>query len=251
MPEAYHLDEIDKRILFHLSADARNASAAAIAEDFEVTPATIRNRIKKLEASGVIEGYSTDINFERANGWTRVQFTCTAQGTRRQQRTEDLLEIPGVVEVRELLTGRGNLLVTGVGTDSDDISRIGRGLTELDIEVEDVDTVRDVTRQPYQPFAPDEGERAIAVTDFQSLSGAAEVAEVSVGEAADIAGLTIEEASETGVLEGHLVVSIERGGELLTPRGNTTIRPGDVVTIFGKEAIPPATVQAFESEAHT
>jgi DNA-binding Lrp family transcriptional regulator len=60
----YRVDEIDKRVLYHLARDARNTTAAEIANEMEVTPATIRNRIKQLEAEGILRGYLADINYK-------------------------------------------------------------------------------------------------------------------------------------------------------------------------------------------
>lgn len=53
---ANRLDEIDKRVLYHLAADARDTSAPAIAEEVNVSAGTIRNRIRQLEADGTIKG---------------------------------------------------------------------------------------------------------------------------------------------------------------------------------------------------
>jgi Trk K+ transport system NAD-binding subunit len=69
-----------------------------------------------------------------------------------------------------------------------------------------------------------------------------------VTDSAAIAGETIEEASENGLLENVLVVSLERGDELLTPKGETTVEAGDVVTIFARTAIPDRTIRAFEGD---
>ena len=53
---ANRLDEIDRRVLYHLAADARDTSAPAIAEEVNVSAGTIRNRIRQLEADGTIKG---------------------------------------------------------------------------------------------------------------------------------------------------------------------------------------------------
>jgi Trk K+ transport system NAD-binding subunit len=42
-----------------------------------------------------------------------------------------------------------------------------------------------------------------------------------------------------------LVVSITRGDERLTPHGDTTIRPNDVVTVFSSGGVDDETVHAF------
>lgn len=245
----YHFDEIDRRILYHLTADARNTTAPMIAEQVDVTPATVRNRIHQLEEHGIIQGYHAAIDYEHTGGRTTSQLTCSAPVADRQRLAQEALEISGVVAIRELLAGRENLLVTVVGTDTDDISRISRELSDLGLEVTGTDTIHNEITQPYQPFAPDAGDRAVSLTDFRSLSGGAEVVEFTVSEEAVITGHTIEEASETGLLEDVLVVSVERKDEILTPKGDTMIQPGDVVTLFSRGEIPDQTIQAFESQS--
>lgn len=248
MEEEYHLDEIDKRILYHLTADARNTTAPTVAEEVDVTPATIRNRIQQLEEHGIIQGYHAAIDYEHTGGRATSQLTCSAPVADRQRLAQEILGVSGVIGVRELLAGRENLLVTVVGTDTDDISRIGRELSNLGLDIEQEDTIHNEITQPYRPFAPEEGHGDVSLTDFRSLSGGAEVVEFTVSETATIAGCTIEEAGDTGLLEDVLVVSVERGDDMLTPKGDTTIRPGDVVTLFGRDAIPEPTVRAFESQ---
>lgn len=74
------------------------------------------------------------------------------------------------------------------------------------------------------------------MTDFMSLAGEAEVVEFTVSENADIAGLPIEEAVSEGLLTDEmLIVGIERDGDILTPKGETVIEIGDVVSLFSKQ----------------
>ncbi|WP_318567007.1 Lrp/AsnC family transcriptional regulator [Salinigranum marinum] len=242
------LDDIDKRILYHLTENARDISAPMIAETVDVTPATIRHRIQRLEQDDVIEGYHADVNYERTGERTKRQITCTASVEDRSRLGREIAPISGVVEVRELLSGRENLVVTVVSTDTDDLSRIERELSELGLDIETEHTIRDDITQPYGPFAPGQGQQSATLTDFQRLSGGAEVVEFAVTDSAPIAGETIEEASESGLLENVLVVGLERGDELLTPKGETTIAAGDVVTIFARTAIPDRTIRAFEGD---
>lgn len=58
------LDELDRGILHCLQEDARNNSAADIAEKVGVTANTVRNRIQRLEEEGVIQKYTPIIDYE-------------------------------------------------------------------------------------------------------------------------------------------------------------------------------------------
>ena len=61
------LDEVDRSILHGLQADARTTTAEEMGEKAKVSASTIRNRIKRLEDAGVIEGYHPHIDYEAAN----------------------------------------------------------------------------------------------------------------------------------------------------------------------------------------
>lgn len=246
---SYRIDEIDKRILYHLAADARNTTAPTIAEEVDVTPATIRHRIRQMEEAGIIEGYHADIDYERTDGRIVNQFTCTVPVEDRPRLAREALQVSGVVHVRKLMAGRENLVVTAVGTGTDDITRIARELSNLGLELEREDIVQDEEFQPYRPFGPDDDGARKSLADVQSLTGGAEVVEFTVPEDAAITGMTLEEANESGIIDDDsLVISIERGDAVLTPKGDTVIEAGDVVTLFAPESVSEGTVDAFETE---
>lgn len=243
------LDEIDRTVIHALMRDARNISAPTIAERVNVSPGTIRNRIDRLEDRGVIEGYTALVDFERAEGRLRNLYLCNVPVAEREALANEARTIPGVVNVRELMTGRRNLHVMAVGEDTDDLRRIARALSSLGIEIEDEDLVQNESHEPYAPFGTDERASSVRPTDFVSLAGAANVLEVTVRSDAPIAGLTLAEADEQEVLEdGTLVVAIERGDRILTPHGGTVIEPDDVVTVLAREGEPEVVIEAFVEE---
>jgi len=49
-------DEVDDQILYYLTAEARHTSAPNIAEEVDLAPPTVRNRISRLEDSDIIVG---------------------------------------------------------------------------------------------------------------------------------------------------------------------------------------------------
>lgn len=243
----HRIDEIDRLILYHLSVDARNTSAPRIAEEVDVTPATIRNRIRQLEDSGIIQGYHATINYEATDGKFTTEFTCTAPVSDRSRLADEALATPGVVNVRELLAGQENLVVTAVGTDTDDINRIARDLSTLGIVIEREDILLNEASRPYEAFGPSEERTRSAVRDFQSVASGAEVVKFTVSEDAAIAGRTLEEATEASLIpDGVLVVSIERDDERITPDGRTRIEPGDIVSVFSPDVLPEQLFSAFD-----
>ncbi|MXR19213.1 winged helix-turn-helix transcriptional regulator [Halobacterium bonnevillei] len=245
----YRVDEIDKRILYHLARDARNTTAADVADEMEVTPATIRNRIHQLEAEGILRGYLADINYKSIEGHVTYQFSCTAPIPDRDRLAQSALDVSGVVSVRELMTGKTNLAVTAVGSDTSDISRIASELSDVGLDIEDESVIEAEYHQPYNPFGPEDAPLGPSLTDFMSLAGGAEVAEFTVSDGADVAGLTIEAAVEEGLLgEEMLVVGVERDGDVLTPKGETNIRPGDVISLFSKTGMEKDALEVFGTQ---
>jgi DNA-binding Lrp family transcriptional regulator len=232
----YRLDEIDKRILYHLVRDARNTSAPDVAEEVNVSPGTIRNRIGQMEDHGVIEGYHADVNYERAEGMLTNRFACTSGTADRAALAKRVLQVPGVVNVREIMTGKADLEVKAVGTDTEDLTRIGDAIHELGVEIEDQDLVKREHFQPYHAYGPTDTRASPSVTDFVDLAGDAEILEFTVHEDTAIAGRTLAEANSEGLLdEGLLVVALERDGTVLTPHGETVVEPGDLVTMFVRD----------------
>ncbi|SDQ32109.1 Lrp/AsnC family transcriptional regulator [Natronobacterium texcoconense] len=242
----YRLDEIDRRIIYALMADARNTSAPAIAEEVSVSGATIRNRIAQLEEHGVIEGYHATVDFEHAEGALMNLFLCHVPFGEVEGAARKIGTIPGVINVRELMGGRINLHVLAVGTDTADLRRVGRELEKLDVEIEDEYLLQTEHDFPYAPYGPADGRRREPLADYISLTGGAEVVEVTVHEDAPIAGRTLEGAARDDVLEDQtLVVAIERDDAVITPHGDTEIRPNDVVTVFSPSESDEPTLRGF------
>ncbi|WP_135851050.1 Lrp/AsnC family transcriptional regulator [Halorussus salinus] len=242
----HRLDEIDRRILHALMDDARNTSASTLGAEAGVSGATIRNRIHKLEDAGIVRGYTTQVDFERAGGKLTNLYLCDVPVTEREARAHEARSIPGVVNVRTLMTGRRNLHVLAVGEDTSDLRRVARQLTDMGIHIEDEDLVEEELFAPYGPFDPDDGDRPPEPNDFISLTGDASVVEVTVRSAAPIADLTLEEAAGREILdEETLVIAIERDDRELTPHGDTVVRPDDIVTVLSRAGADADSLSAF------
>lgn len=87
-----------------------------------------------------------------------------------------------------------------------------------------------------------------AIVDYMRIGEEAEVFEITVSENAPIAGKTLQEAAHEGNLtEDMLVVAIERDGEgqPITPRGNTVIKEGDLLTVYSSVGADPEITDIF------
>lgn len=149
------IDDLDRHILHALQNDARRTSASDIASTADVSARTVRNRIERLEERGIIKGYGVDVDFERAGYQLHTLIVCTAPIHEREEIARKALDVSGVVALREVMTGEENVHVEVVGTDGDDLSRIGRDLNELGLEIVDEDIIRNEYTRSFQRFDPD------------------------------------------------------------------------------------------------
>jgi DNA-binding Lrp family transcriptional regulator len=155
----WNLDDLDKYILYCLQGDARNTSSSDIADRMGVSSSTVRNRIHRLEEDGIIREYNARVDFETAGSQLHTLIVCTAPVPERSKLARRALEIEGVVDVREVMTGEENVHVGIVGTDNNDLDRIGERLDEIGLEVNDEDLIRNEYTTPYAGFdVPDSGE---------------------------------------------------------------------------------------------
>ncbi|WP_227353852.1 potassium channel family protein [Haladaptatus salinisoli] len=88
-----------------------------------------------------------------------------------------------------------------------------------------------------------------SVKDFMHLGDNAEVFEITATKGSEIVGTTLREADERGLLgDDVLIVAIQRGQSVITPRGETEIRTGDLVTVFSKRGFAPDVMELFTGD---
>ena len=97
------VDDTDRAILAILQTNARTSNAE-IARQVGLTAPAIFQRIRKLEESGVIQGYSvrTDAN-QLGFGLVAYIMIRTGEGARTAQTIEPLLRIPAVQEIHRVV----------------------------------------------------------------------------------------------------------------------------------------------------
>lgn len=246
------LDKIDERTIYWLMTNARGISAPEISEGLNVSPGTIRNRINQLEENGIIRGYSANIDFQRAEGRLMNLYICTVPVAEREPLAHDIRSIPGVINVRELMSGKRNLHVKAVGENVESLQRIAHALAEMGLEIEEEHLIRDESDDPYTPFGPENEQQPRGPTDFISLAGNANVIEITVAENAPIVGTSIEQAVADDILEEEiLIISIERDDQLLTPQGKTILQADDVVTLLSRGIDTEDALTAFKNPSQS
>jgi len=152
------LDIIDRKILSSLQKDARNSTAQELADTVGVSASTVRNRIALLESDGIIRGYYPEIDYENANIPLKMTFVLTVPPTEMTDYSERVRRIPGVIDIREMVTGRRNLYVDVVTGDSSELTRITDEMHELGVDIESSELMRRRRVQPFNFFRPDSAE---------------------------------------------------------------------------------------------
>jgi DNA-binding Lrp family transcriptional regulator len=146
------LDDLDRRIIYELQRDARHVSSRDIAANVSASPSTVRKRIQRLEDEGIVRRYGADVDYDRAGYQLFVQIVCTAPINERDSLCTEAAGVSGVVGVRELATGERNVVVTAVGEDGDDLTRIASELSALGLTIVEEQLIRNDTPQPYAGF---------------------------------------------------------------------------------------------------
>lgn len=141
------IDGTDRHILHLLQQDARY-TITDIADAVGVSGNTVRNRLERLEEHNVITGYTAKIDYKQIGLDLHFLFDCTARISDRERLSTEILDIPGVTEVRELMTGQDNIRVEGIGSDTAEITRVAHAIDQLGITINREALVRNDHSQP-------------------------------------------------------------------------------------------------------
>jgi len=93
-----------------------------------------------------------------------------------------------------------------------------------------------------------------SIVDFMRIGDRAEVFEITVEASAPIEGKTLEQADADGLIGSEtLIIAIERNGDdPITPRGNTRIETGDLLTVYSAAGATSEVTDIFgHTEDHT
>lgn len=149
------LDEVDRGILHILQEQSRDATAAEMSDKVGVSASTVRNRIERLEEKGVIRGYHPEIDYEQAGFDLHMFIVCRAPTAKRTEVAMEALELPGVINVREMTTGADNIHIESVAVDSDAVDETLAGIENLDLEIVSTQIINDLHVQPFDHFGAD------------------------------------------------------------------------------------------------
>jgi DNA-binding Lrp family transcriptional regulator len=115
------LDEMDRRLLAELGADAR-LTQVALAARVGLSRSSVQARIKRLEADGVIEGYTLRLGQERSTG-VRAYLLIKGSAANHDRVAQTLLDFPEV-RVADSVSGDIDLVLQLEAERLEDINRV-------------------------------------------------------------------------------------------------------------------------------
>ena len=162
MTKRVQLSATDARLLGILQADGRR-SYADLGADLGMAGPSAHERVKKLEARGVIRGYSADVN-PSALGLGVLAFTWVTQapGSVAVDLTPAFAAIPEVEECHHI-TGEADYILKTRATDMEHLGRVVRRIqTTENVFATETDVVFSTgfERRPVPVPRPDSGETA-------------------------------------------------------------------------------------------
>ena len=154
-PAPMDLDRYDRAILRLLQQDAR-VTNARLASEVSLSESACLRRVRALEESGLIEGYTTLINQQKAGYPVNVFVSITLDRQSQSGLTAFETAVRGIPEVMEcyLMTGEHDYLLRVVVADLADFERIhSQHLTRLPsvVSVQSSFAMRTVTRATALP----------------------------------------------------------------------------------------------------
>jgi Lrp/AsnC family transcriptional regulator, leucine-responsive regulatory protein len=109
------MDEINSRILTLLQEDAR-ISYAELGREVGLTAPAVAERVRRLEADGIITGYHAEIDLEKAGRGMVAFVRLTSPHELGRQLSELVREIPEVLEFHHVTGGEGFVMKVAVAS---------------------------------------------------------------------------------------------------------------------------------------
>ncbi|KUI25033.1 AsnC family transcriptional regulator [Mycobacterium sp. IS-1742] len=116
------IDEVDRRILSALHADAR-MSNSALAESIGIAPSTCHGRVRRLQELGVIRGFYTDINPAALGLSLQAMISVTLQSNARGRIRDFIQHIRSKPQVMDVyfLAGADDFILHVAARDTEDL----------------------------------------------------------------------------------------------------------------------------------
>ena len=120
------LDDVDIKILDVLVADSR-LSSRQIAKKCDISIGTVLSRVKKMEAEGIVKGYTVLLDQEKLGYELTVVTEITVSKGRLLEMENEIARIPNVCCVYDL-TGLSDAAIIAKFKTRDDLSKFTKKL---------------------------------------------------------------------------------------------------------------------------
>ncbi|MFC7204279.1 Lrp/AsnC family transcriptional regulator [Haloferax namakaokahaiae] len=150
----FEVDPVDFGILFLLQHNARDVTTKEMGEQVGVASSTVATRIRNLETNGVIRGYVPTIDYEKV-GFDHVYLVIGTGPERHETRNsffEEILDIDGVVSLRELAADEENFSIELVGRTREQLFERLEELNERGLKVTRIEMIKREHHQPFNHF---------------------------------------------------------------------------------------------------
>jgi DNA-binding Lrp family transcriptional regulator len=116
------MDSLDQQLLGLLRIDART-SVAELSKKLGVARGTVRNRIRRLEKSGLIVGYTVRLRPDNPSSGIRGWMSIAIEGDRTREVVRILLGEPAITSLHDT-NGRWDLLAEVSATSIAELSEV-------------------------------------------------------------------------------------------------------------------------------
>ncbi len=144
-------DELDKRIV-ELLCRSSQGSYRQLAKQLNVHPTTLIQRVKNLEAKGVINGYRASVDYVKLGFEYMGMVSVYADNVSTVQA--ELAKIPQVISVFDV-TGDSDCLVWISCVDRDEFSRVVKDINAIpDVHKTNTAVILNITKDPFTYIPP-------------------------------------------------------------------------------------------------
>ncbi len=146
---AVELDGLDARLLEELRRDSRT-SFRKLADKLHASPATIIQRLHRLEKSGVVLGYTADFDYSRLGyEFTAIIEVTIAKGALLEVQRK-IAQMPGVVSVYDVTGERDSMVIARVKSRSE-FSRLVKKILAIDkVQSSNTHVVLNTVKEDYR-----------------------------------------------------------------------------------------------------
>lgn len=144
------VDELDLKILSELVEDAR-LSYREVARRLRVSPATVLNRVRRLERDGVIKKYSAIVDYSKLGYDLTVITEITVSQGRLVEIEREIAKIGHTCAVYDV-TGPTDVIVVARFRSRDELSRFTKSLLAMPyVERTNTHVVLTVVKEDFNP----------------------------------------------------------------------------------------------------